>query len=207
MTTGSFKNYMEVYMDLDMLQEKLKELHLEDKISLEDIPNIDLYMDQIIQLFENKLGKTKRIEEDKILTKTMVNNYVKGKLLMSVEKKKYSKEHIILMSIICDLKKSLSINDIKSSLNKIVTTIDKGEEYPLKDLYKQYLQQYDNDVKEVEQSISEKLSIIEKNLFNSDNFLGDFEKNFLLLSSLVNMSNMYKIMSEKIIDDYFADYK
>lgn len=194
-------------MDLDMLQEKLKELHLEDKISLEDIPNIDLYMDQIIQLFENKLGKTKRIEEDKILTKTMVNNYVKGKLLMSVEKKKYSKEHIILMSIICDLKKSLSINDIKSSLNKIVTTIDKGEEYPLKDLYKQYLQQYDNDVKEVEQSISEKLSIIEKNLFNSDNFLGDFEKNFLLLSSLVNMSNMYKIMSEKIIDDYFADYK
>ncbi len=57
---------------------KFQELKLEEQITLEDIPEIDLYMDQVIQLFESNLGSAKRTEEDKVLTKTMINNYSKG---------------------------------------------------------------------------------------------------------------------------------
>ncbi|MGL5379047.1 DUF1836 domain-containing protein [Clostridium sp.] len=191
-------------MNSDLLKEKFKELNLEKQISLEEVPDIDLYMDQVIQLFESKLGEATRTTEDKVLTKTMINNYAKGKLLMSINNKKYSKEHLILMSLIYNLKGSLSINDIKLSLNKIVETLDKGEEYPVRNLYKHYLEQYNNDVIDTEISINEKNEIIEEQLANSSEGMDEYEKNLLLLCSLVNMSNMYRRMSEKLIDDYFS---
>ena len=105
--------------------EILNNLSLESNIKLEEVPEIDLYMDQVIQLFESKLSNQKRNDEEKILTKTMINNYAKGKLLLPIKNKKYSKEHIILMSLIYNLKGVLSINDIKLCLDQI---INKSEE-------------------------------------------------------------------------------
>ena len=64
--------------------EILNNLNLENNIKLDEIPEIDLYMDQVIQLFESKLSEQKRNEDEKILTKTMINNYAKGKLLLKV---------------------------------------------------------------------------------------------------------------------------
>lgn len=191
-------------MDKKELQVKFQELQLEDKITLDDIPEIDLYMDQVIQLFESNLASAKRTEEDKVLTKTMINNYSKGKLLMSVNNKKYSKEHLILMSIIYNLKGALSINDIKSSVNKIVTSNDSDEKYNLREVYECYLEQYNDDLIDVELSIGEKLEAIEEKISGKENVDEEFDKNFLLLCSMVNMSNMYRRMSEKLIDDYFS---
>ena len=58
----------------------LEELNLNEQIELKEIPSIDLYMDQVITLFENNLSHSKRYDEDKLLTKTMINNYTKDKL-------------------------------------------------------------------------------------------------------------------------------
>ncbi|MEG2869425.1 MAG: DUF1836 domain-containing protein [Terrisporobacter sp.] len=192
-------------MNKKELQAKFQELKLEEQITLEDIPEIDLYMDQVIQLFESNLSSAKRSDDDKVLTKTMINNYSKGKLLMSVNNKKYSKEHLILMSIIYNLKGSLSINDIKSSVNKIVISNESEEKYNLREVYECYLEQYNDDLIDVELSISEKLEAIEEKISGKENVDKEFDKNFLLLCSMVNMSNMYRRMSEKLIDDYFSN--
>ena len=77
-----------------------------------DIPNIDLYMDQVTTFMETKLSGYKRNDQDKILTKTMINNYAKAKLFPSPIKKKYTKNHVMLLIIIYHLKNMLSINDI-----------------------------------------------------------------------------------------------
>lgn len=190
-------------MDKKELQSKFEELRLEEQITLDDIPEIDLYMDQVIQLFENNLSLTKRTEEDKVLTKTMINNYSKGKLLMSVHNKKYSKEHLILMSIIYNLKGSLSINDIKASVSKIVTNNESEEKHNLRELYECYLEQYNNDLVDVKTSLDEKVNSIEEKVNKKDGIQTEFDRNFLLLCSMVNMSNMYRRMSEKLVDDYF----
>ena len=191
-------------MDKKELKVKFSELKLEEQIKLEDIPEIDLYMDQVIQLFESNLSLSKRKEEDKVLTKTMINNYSKGKLLMSVNNKKYTKEHLILMSIIYNLKGSLSINDIKSSVSKIVESNESEEKYNLRELYECYLDQYNDDLVEVEISLSEKADSIEDKVNKKEGIQTEFDKNFLLLCSMVNMSNMYRRMSEKLVDDYFS---
>lgn len=192
-------------MELNEIKEEFKELNLNNQLELEEIPEIDLYMDQVIQLFDGKFNDSKRNEEDKALTKTMINNYAKGKLLMSVKNKRYSKEHLILMSLIYNLKGSLSINDIKSSLDIIVKTLDKDEEYPIRNLYKAYLDIYKKDYNLVEESLEEKVKEIEE-IFEGKDF-DEFEFNFLLMSSFINMSNMYRKMGEKLIDNYFNKLK
>ena len=102
---------------LNSIMESLDRVH---HIKLEDIPNIDLYMDQVTTFMERKLRSTVRHpEEDKILTKTMINNYAKNNLLPPPVRKKYSKEHVLLLIFIYYYKGILSINDIQTLLKPI----------------------------------------------------------------------------------------
>ncbi|MGL4772890.1 MAG: DUF1836 domain-containing protein [Clostridium sp.] len=176
---------------------KLSEtLGLEKNIELDEIPEIDLYMDQVIQLFESKYASVKRNDEEKLLTKTMINNYAKAKLFMPINKKKYSKEHLIMMSFIYNLKGVLSINDIKLSLDNIVKAYENGEEYELRELYSSYLSQCKNDLNDFNKDIENKVEKI------NNASTKDYEQKLLLLSSFINMSNMYRRMGEKLIDEF-----
>ncbi len=91
-----------------------------DFIKPEDIPSIDLYMDQLTTFMEEQLGGNRRNDEDKIMTKTMINNYTKNNLLPSPNKKRYSKEHLILLIYIYYLKNLLSITDIQTLLMPMI---------------------------------------------------------------------------------------
>ena len=75
------------------------------------IPSISLYMDQLQEYFETTLGELKRQDEDAVLTKTMINNYVKSNLIKAPERKKYDKETIGDLIVIYHLKKAFSIQD------------------------------------------------------------------------------------------------
>ena len=172
------------------------EQSVHEKIQLNEIPEIDLYMDQVIQLFENKLSNSKRNEEDKVLTKTMINNYAKAKLLMSVKNKKYSKEHLILMSLIYELKGSLSINDIKLLLANIVDKFENEEEYDLRGLYERYLEENKKDDEIIVNGLKNKINDIDDD---------SYEEKLLLILSTISMSNMYRRVGELLIDKYFGE--
>lgn len=103
----------------DLLDSILASLRRIDYIKPEDIPNIDLYMDQVTTFMNEQLATTRRHPDDKILTKTMINNYAKNDLLPPPEKKKYSKEHLLTLIFIYYFKGILSISDIQSLLNPI----------------------------------------------------------------------------------------
>ena len=85
-----------------------------DYIKPDDIPNIELYMDQVTTFMDEHLKSYKRFDDDKLLTKTMINNYTKNNLLPSPNKKKYSKEHMLLLIFIYYFKSFLSISDIQT---------------------------------------------------------------------------------------------
>lgn len=79
----------------------------------DDIPELDLYMDQIIALMGAHLGGT---DEKEPLTRTMIHNYSKAGLISPVKGKKYTKEHILQMLVIYSLKNTLTIAQIKRVL-------------------------------------------------------------------------------------------
>lgn len=100
----------------DILNSILEGVAELDHIQSGELPNIDLYMDQVTTFMEKHLASSKRYEDDKILTKTMINNYAKNNLLPPPDKKKYSKEHQLLLIFIYYFKNILSIRDIEKLL-------------------------------------------------------------------------------------------
>ena len=88
----------------------------------EQIPDIDLYMDQVTSFMEEHLKKVKRYPDDKVLTKTMINNYAKARILPAPDKKKYSKEHMYMLLFIYYYKGILSLGD----LNTVLKSLNEG---------------------------------------------------------------------------------
>ena len=89
---------------LEMKKKIRSMLHL-DFILPEDLPNIDLYMDQVTTFMESELETCKRYPDDKILTRTMINNYAKNDLIPPPIKKRYSKDHLYELLFIFYFKK------------------------------------------------------------------------------------------------------
>ena len=103
----------------DMIKSILDKFSRIDYIRPSELPDIDLYMDQVTTFMERRLQDKKRYESDKILTKTMINNYAKNDLLPPPAKKKYSKDHMLLLVFIYYFKSILSISDIQKILGPI----------------------------------------------------------------------------------------
>lgn len=104
----------------------------------DDIPNIDLYMDQVTTFMDKYLKSSKRYNEDKLLTKTMINNYTKNELLPPPVKKKYNKEHMFLLIFIYYFKNILSISDIQSIFNPLTKRYyGENSRVKLEDIYKE----------------------------------------------------------------------
>lgn len=181
---------------MENIEELVEKVNKINNIDLNDIPDIDLYMDQVIQLFDSKLEGLKRKEDDKILTKTMINNYVKGKLLMPVKKKKYSKEHILLVSLIYELKGILSINDIQKLLEPMVEDIENDRNNL--DLEGVYNNINNIRVKQVDE-FEEEILNYSKELDNME-FKAEYEKNLALSVVLATKANLYRRLSEEIVD-------
>lgn len=83
----------------------------------EELPEIDLYMDQVIVLMDKYLSFHKTDENSIIITHSMINNYVKLGIMPAPVKKKYSREHIAYLIMICTLKQCLPISEIKHLIN------------------------------------------------------------------------------------------
>ena len=192
----------------DFLSELLKQLKSIDYIKPEDIPNIDLYMDQVTTFMDEQLAASKRYESDKILTKTMINNYAKNNLLPSPVKKKYSKEHIYILTFIYYFKNILSISDIQKMLNPLTEKFfDEGSKPDLDYIYK--------EIFSMESSLARPLSkdIFAKSEQASNAFSDvkdDDDREFLQFFSLVCLLSfdvyMKKNMIESLIDDYSAKH-
>lgn len=185
----------------DLINSILKGISQIDYIKPGDLPNIDLYMDQVTTFMEEQLSSTKRYPDDKILTKTMINNYAKNDLLPSPEKKRYSKEHLLVLIFIYYFKNILSISDIQTLLGPITDKYFKGE--PGKDMTYIY-----NEVFGMEKRQSELLT---KNLLRDYNAARatfedapeedrDFLKNFSFICLLSFDVYVKKVLIEKMID-------
>ena len=94
-----------------------------------ELPEIDLYLDQVVNYIEKYLGQYTVNKEDKIITKTMINNYVKLGIMPAPEKKKYSRSHIAYLIVICVLKQVYSISDIGKLISLTIQYFELSKAY------------------------------------------------------------------------------
>ncbi|MBE5936617.1 MAG: DUF1836 domain-containing protein [Lachnospiraceae bacterium] len=120
--------------DLKLIIESVTKLNY---LNPDDIPDIPLYMDQVTSFLDEQLVSYKRFDDDKILTKTMINNYAKNNLIPPPEKKKYSKNHMIMFIFIFYFKNFLSISDIRKIFGPLSEKFfDENSDLALDDIYR-----------------------------------------------------------------------
>ncbi len=128
-----------------------------DYIKPEELPNIALYMDQVTTFMDAHLESSKRYPEDKILTKTMINNYTKNHLLPPSDKKKYSSEHMLLLIFIYYFKGFLSINDIQTLLAPLTDRFFSSQEgFSLTDIYNEAFSMEKEQIEVLKEDIQKK---------------------------------------------------
>ncbi len=116
------------------IREQLERLLGQESIDPRDIPGVELYMDQVIRFMETRLEDRRSGPEEKLLTRTMVNNYVKSGLVEKPDKKRYNARQMMLLIMIYHMKNVLALGDLKLFLE------DGDPEESVEQLYRMFLE-------------------------------------------------------------------
>ena len=150
-----------------------------------ELPKIPLYKEQVINYIEEVLSVLTYNKEETILTPTMLNNYVKQKVLFPPENKKYNRDHLAYLIVICILKHVLSISEISELIDLQM------EKYSLEYAYDCFCVELENSIDEIFKSKEarkeefENIDIKEVKLIRAS------------VLSVVNKAYVQKILNEK----------
>ncbi len=191
----------------NLLNSILESLDKLEYIKSADIPNIDLYMDQVTTFLDNRLRNLARNpDQDKVMTKTMINNYAKNDLLPPPIKKKYSKEHVLLLIFIYYYKSILSINDIQTLLRPITDKFfQKSGGFKLEQVYEEVFSLEKGQIEILKKEIIEEFQRSEQTFVNADDEDKDFLQRFAFICMLSYDVYMKKMIIEKMIDEFTKD--
>ncbi len=192
----------------DLINSIMASLGRIEFIKTEDIPGIDLYMDQVTSFIDAHLKNTARNPGDeRIMTKTMINNYAKNDLLPPPEKKKYNKEHILLLVFIYYFKNVLTISDIQSLLDPIKEKYyGKDGDMTIAGIYETVAGAGDGQIEKLKEDVLEKYHIAQE-LFKDEAEGADeeFLRHFSFICLLTFDVYTKKLLIEKMIDGFKKD--
>ncbi len=187
----------------EMVEKIAAQVRSSNIIEIEDIPNIDLYMDQVTTFMDKCLAQYKRYDDDKVLTKTMINNYTKAKIFPAPVKKKYSRTHLMLLIMIYHLKSVLSIKDIGILFQSALSESNKlKQEKMIESIYKGFVSLQKQTLTYLagaaegkpDESFYGKESIL---MYNDDE-----TKRIMMTLALAIRANTEKQLAEKVLDLY-----
>lgn len=192
----------------DCLNSILSSFSRIEHVKAEDIPNIELYMDQVTTFMESHLNKTKRYEDDKILTKTMINNYAKNNLLPPPDKKKYSKEHMLILIFIYYFKSILSITDIQTLLNPLTEKyFNKEDGLTIEHIYTEVFSMEDSQVNALKEDIKQQYKLASETFPEAEGEEAEFLQIFSFICALSFDVFMKRLLIEKLIDELRKEKK
>ena len=175
----------------DLLNSIMESFDRIDYIKTADIPNIDLYMDQVTTFMDHRL-----------LTKTMINNYAKNDLLPPPVKKKYSKEHLLVLIFIYYFKGFLSISDIQELLQPITDRFFRKEDgLTLSDIYEEVFQMEGKEIQTLKKDVARHFEQAQKSFADADEESRDFLQQFYFICMLSFDVYVKKLLIEKLIDE------
>ena len=187
----------------EMVEKIAAQVRSSNIIEIEDIPNIDLYMDQVTTFMDKCLAQYKRYDDDKVLTKTMINNYTKAKIFPAPVKKKYSRTHLMLLIMIYHLKSILSIKDIGILFQSALSETNKlKQERMIESIYSGF-------VSLQKQTLTYLVGAAEgkpdESFYGKESILlydDDETKRIMMTLALAIRANMEKQLAEKVLDLY-----
>ena len=183
------------------LEKTIEAVFADRDIMPDEVPQLDLYMDQVTTFMEEHLKNTRRYEEDKVLTKTMINNYAKNNLLPPPVKKKYSKEHMLMLIFIYYFKNILSISDIQTLLGPITEKYFKSvTEKDMTYIYQEVFSMEQSQIRYLEKDLMRRFKSAGEIFEDADPEDKEFLHQFSFICLLSFDVYMKKMIIENMID-------
>lgn len=207
---SEYKHYDKIK---DIISNEIEALKNIKTIAPDDPPDIYLYMDQVTAFLREHLMNDNVHDDDKLLTKTMINNYTKKKLLPPPIKKKYSKQHLYFLTLIYYYKNFLTIDEIHDLLAPITEkysendplTIEYTQRYYSK-IYEMYGNQQDGIVADIKDDLETVRKMIEETKNEEEIPFSDEVEEYLELLLLVTVlsNDIYykKVLIENLIGNF-----
>ena len=180
----------------------------------EEIPKIDLYMDQVLTFMTERLKRTARKSDaDKLLTKTMINNYVKNKVMIPPVKKKYGRDHILLLMVIYYMKSFLSIDDIRKivgpvsdkyarpTTKSVEELVGRKHRYSMTDVYTEIFKYVAEDVERFPAEVGRILDETENAFIEAPEEDREMLRRFNVICQLSADIYLRKLLIEKLLDE------
>lgn len=190
-------------IDIDDLQASLMESFEKMRyIKPEDIPNIDLYMDQVTTFLDEGLKSSSRVTSDeKLVTKTMINNYAKNEVIPPPNKKKYSKDHILLLIFLYYFKSIIQINDVKELMSPLVDKFfHSSTDFGMEDVYNEIFGDMKGKITKIEEDVNQKYKESMKSFEDAPIGDQDYLRLFSFVCSLGGDVFVKTLLIEKVID-------
>ena len=172
-------------------------------IKSEEIPDISLYMDQVTTFLDERLKPSTRDKnsDEKLMTKTMINNYAKNEVIPPPEKKKYSKDHMLLLIFIFYYKSFLQINDIKELLDPIIENFYNTDgDFGIEDIYDGVFDEMGDRIKEMTDDVYKMYELAQHSFENAPEEQREYLKKFYFICKLGSDIFLKKLIIEKTVD-------
>ena len=174
----------------------------------DEMPEVELYMDQVVSLLNKELAVYKEKEQD-VFTKSMVSNYVKHKVLPKPENKKYNKEHMVILNMIFQLKSIFQMDEMKVLFKSFVENHESilEEQYDMDGLYDSLLRSRDKEILQMTNHIHEDIEYVKAVMEEMGTSDDDAHEIMGVILILAIQSNAYRLMARKLLNEYFIDNK
>lgn len=196
---------------LDQLLEKInKKITAINPIETEDIPTVPLYMDQLTTFMDSKLRSSLRNSgEDKVLTKTMINNYAKNDLIPPPIKKRYSNDHLYELLFIFYFKNFMSIGDIQTLLSPITADFfgkRKEKGFGIEDIYDSLFKMLKGTRGRLREELERNYDSVKGAFENVPKEKREYLKKFAFICELSYDIYLKKYIIEQMVDEIANDY-
>ncbi len=186
----------------ERLQDLMSYMDRLTHIEPEDIPDINLYMDQVTTFMNERIAGTRHNPDEVVITKTMINNYAKNRLLPAPVKKKYSRNHILMLILIYYYKYVVTYSEIEELFSPISEKhFAAGAEPGLPELYRELFSLEEEQRKILKQDVLQKFRAAEEIFPDAPEEDREFLRLFAFVSELAFDVYIKKEMIELLSDE------
>lgn len=178
-------------------------------VDADSFPDMEIYMDQAETFMNRELEIFKQNDKDKVITKTMIGNYVKHNMLPRPVNKKYSKDHLILLTLIFYLKGIFQMEEIENILKPLIDNYNSefDDKVDLTALYEGILSAQAEELQSLTDNISSMVESSKHQMREKELSDDDMLEMFMLIVSLSMKANAQKFLAHKLLQEYILKPK
>ncbi|HVI39808.1 MAG TPA: DUF1836 domain-containing protein [Anaerovoracaceae bacterium] len=179
------------------------------KIDANDFPDMEIYMDQAETFLNKELSIYKKSEKDKVITKTMIGNYVKHNMMPRPVNKKYSKDHLIMLTLIYYLKGTFQMEEIEKIVKPLIDNYNSefDDKIDMTSLYEGILAVQTTEQESLAKSINNMIEESKYHLKETELSDDDMLELFMLIVNLSMKADAQKFLAHKLLQEYILKPK